>query len=63
MKEIVEKYIRYLADINEIKRPKMPNYDLRAYTDSEYLSVIDSVNRDYDEINEIHLTEQFLKGE
>ena len=63
MEEIVEEYIRYLAEIHDVDRPKMPKIALDAYTDSEYLSVIDSVNKDYESINDIHLTEQFLKGE
>lgn len=62
MNEEIEEYIRYLESFNEIKRPILPNYDLSAYTDNEYLNAIENVMNDYESIDDLWVTLDYLKG-
>ncbi len=62
MKEIVLAYIMYLNSFKGKTKPKMPNLNASAYTDSEYVAVIDSLNADFDDLDSVALTERFLKG-
>ena len=56
-------YIEYLAKFREVNRPKMPKFDVGAYTDIEYQNAIFEINNEFDKIDDFGLYEEFLKGE
>lgn len=60
--EIIE-YQKYLLNFGEVNKPKMPKFDLLAYTDNEYLSSIFDIIKDYEYIDDECLTLQYLKGD
>ena len=59
--EILE-YMQHLMNFGELEKPKMPDFDVSAYTDSEYLSAIENVNRDYENVDDLDATINYLKG-
>ena len=63
MKKINDAYIKFLLYFNELERPPMPKFDVFAYTESEYVSAIDEIIRDYEFVDDLSITEHFLKGE
>ena len=63
MNEEVIAYIEYLSKLEEIKRPLMPRIDVSAYTDNEYLTAIDEIIHDFENIADYPLTLRHLKGE
>ncbi len=63
MDEVVRAYIDYIFNLKEISKPAMPKISPDAYTDNEYVNAIVSVMDDFDKIDDIRLTLQFLKGE
>jgi len=58
-----EAYIEYLKNFNYVQKPKMPNFNVFAYTENEYLNAIYSINKDFECINDVELTLKYLKGE
>lgn len=60
MSELIRKYIEYLSSLKQIDRPKMPKFDLKAYTDSEYTSAINSILADFDVVDDLQTTIKFL---
>lgn len=62
--KLAEFYIQDLKDkeIN-IQTPILPTFNIDAYNDYEYLSCIQSINQAFDEFDDLHVTEDFLKGE
>lgn len=63
MNEINIAYIEFLLKFNQLERPIMPKFNISAYTDSEYLIAIKDVESAYSFIDDISVTEQFLKGD
>lgn len=63
MDDEVREYVQYLCRLLEISKPLMPKFDLTAYTDNEYLSAISSVQNDYEAVDDLWLTLEFLKGD
>lgn len=63
MKEEIREYINYLASINEIKKTKMPKFDLSAYNDNEYKYAIEELMLDFEMLDELYLTLKYLKGD
>ncbi|MBR2969763.1 MAG: hypothetical protein IKC49_01775 [Clostridia bacterium] len=63
MNDIVSEYIAYLSKFVEINKPKMPKFDLYAYTDNEYLLIVKELNQDYDLIFDEDVYSDYLKGE
>ena len=63
MNKEIEEYEKYLLNFGVVNKPQMPKFDLLAYTDSEYLSVVfdflESFNVEDDEM----LTIRHLKGD
>lgn len=43
MDDEITDYIKYILSLVEIKRPKMPTFSLSAYTESEYINVINEI--------------------
>ena len=63
MNDYIEAYIKFLLNFKELERPPMPKFDISAYTESEYVGAINEVVRDYEFIDDLSITEHFLKGE
>ena len=63
MQEEIEEYEKYLLDFVMVKKPTMPNFNVQAYTDIEYLEAIKEVMFDYNKINDDYLYIRYLKGE
>ena len=63
MNEFVDAYIKFLHGFKEIERPLMPKFNVFAYTESEYLNVVKELNEDYEFIDDLNITEHFLKGD
>lgn len=63
MNELVEAYIEFLQNFTELERPFMPKFNASAYTESEYLNAINDTMFKYEDINDLSVTEHFLKGD
>ena len=63
MIDLVEAYIEFLQNFTELERPLMPKFNVSAYTESEYVSAVEYVMRDYERIDDLGITEHFLKGD
>ncbi len=63
MDEQVNAYIKYLSNLKEISRPKMPKFDIEAYSDNEYKMAINKVLEDYEGVDDFLITLHYLKGE
>lgn len=59
----VREYIEYLLEIKFLDKPKMPKFDTSAYTDIEYQIAIENVEEDFQYIDDLYLTLQYLKGD
>ena len=63
MLEEIEQYEKYLANFSVVTKPKMPQFDVSAYTDIEYVSLIRELLEDYNKIDDEYLIIAYLKGE
>ena len=63
MKEEIMEYQKYLLNFGVVEKPIMPNFNVFAYTDNEYLSDIYKINEEYDQIDDFYLTLRHLRGE
>ena len=63
MNEEIEDYVRYLLSFSVIEKPIMPKFDVLAYTDNEYLSVVFGILKEFDFLDSEPLTINHLKGE
>ena len=55
-------YFEYLSNFSGLTRPKMPKFNLDAYSDSEYIDAVNSVMKDYENVDDFDLTITHLKG-
>ena len=63
MNEEILAYQKYLLSFGVVEKPSMPNFNLVAYTDNEYLSTVRNLMADYDLIDDECLTIRYLKGD
>lgn len=63
MNEEIEAYMEYLLSFGMVQKPKMPRFDVGAYTDNEYQDTVFDIMRDMDNIDDEYLTHQHLEGE
>lgn len=63
MNEEISEYEKYLLNFGMVNKPIMPNFDVLAYTDNEYLSAINQLMVDFEKIDDEYLTLQHLRGE
>ena len=63
MNGLVEAYIEFLHSFTGLERPIMPKFDVSAYTESEYLNAINEINSNYEFVDDLSITEHFLKGD
>ena len=52
MFEFIDAYIEFLHGFKELNRPEMPKFDVFAYTESEYVTAINDVMREYEYIDD-----------
>ena len=62
MYEEIREYEKYLASFGLVKKPRMPKFDISAYTDNEYLSVVYNLLKEYDNVDDEYLIINYLKG-
>lgn len=62
MNEEIREYISYLSRFAEIRKPKMPNFDVSAYDDYEYKLAIEKVELDFVNVDDFQVTLEYLKG-
>ena len=63
MVEEIEAYINYLLNFGMVEKPQMPNFDVCAYNDNEYLSVLNNTTLWFENIDDEYLTIKHLKGD
>lgn len=64
VKKLAEAYAHAISTKNKtIKREKKPKFNLDAYNDLEYLNLMKNTNLAFDNVDDLTLTEKFLKGE
>ena len=63
MDKEIREYEKYLINFGMVKKPKMPKFDISAYTDNEYLSILFESVTAFDLVDDEHLTIKHLKGE
>ena len=68
MKQNVNKLAQAYADnistrSKTLKIKKTTNYNFDAYNDIEYLDAIFDLNQAFDKVDDIEVSEKFLKGE
>ena len=63
MDEEIKAYEKYLLSFGMLKKPLMPKFDVIAYTDNEYTSVVFDLLNDFDLINDEYLTVERFKGD
>lgn len=56
-------YLEYLQSFKEVRKPEMPIFHLSAYTDIEYLNLINEVMHDFKNVDDFQITLSHLKGE
>ena len=62
--ELAKHYSEFLQDFEiETKRPTMPTFKTKAYNEYEYISLMQELNQIFDLVDDLHITEKFLKGE
>ena len=63
MNEEINAYYEYLLNFDMVKKPQMPNFDVGAYTDNEYKTLIFDLLHDFDMCDDFNLTINHLKGD
>ena len=63
MNNQVESYIEYLGKMQQFTKPKMPEFDDKAYTENEYVKAIQTIEEDFKNTDCLDLTISYLKGE
>lgn len=64
MNDLVSAYIEYLSGLKQIKKPKMPTFDVSAYNDIEYKKATQEIVEDFAKLEEDELEYvKFLKGD
>lgn len=63
MQREILNYIEYLKTFKEVNKPIMPNFDISAYTDIEYIKMISELQKDFDNFEDLEVYLQFLKGD
>ncbi len=63
MNNQVESYIEYLGKMQQVTKPKMPEFDDKAYTENEYVKAIQTIEEDFKNTDCLDLTISYLKGE
>ena len=63
MNNQVESYIEYLDKMQQVTKPKMPEFDDKAYTENEYVKAIQTIEEDFKNTDCLDLTISYLKGE
>ena len=59
----IEAFETYLTSFRSIKKPQMPNFNISAYTDNEYVCAIEEIMFGSDLLDDEYLTIRYLKGD
>ena len=51
MNDEINDYVQYVLSVMEIRRPEMPSFPISAYTESEYISAINEIMKDFSSID------------
>ena len=51
MNDEINDYVQYVLSVMEIRRPEMPSFLISAYTESEYISAINEIMKDFSSID------------
>ena len=62
MFELINEYIKYLSALKQIVRPKMPKISPEAYTDNEYENATKQIEKDFEGVDDLQITINFLQG-
>ena len=63
MYDLVNAYVDFLLGMKDFEKPEMPKFNESAYTESEYVSLMEYIENDYKYIDDFRVTIDFLKGE
>ena len=63
MWEEIKAYEKYLLNFRAVNKPKMPKFDVSAYTDNEYTSILFDILKDFDLIDDEYLIVDRFKGD
>lgn len=62
--KLANEYVRFLQSHTfELKKTPLPTFNLDAYNEYKYVSVMRELNQSFDSFDDCHITEKFLKGE
>ena len=59
----INEYEKYLLNFGVLNKPKMPKFNVSAYTDNEYTLAIFDILRDFDLFDDMYLTVNRFKGD
>ena len=62
MFEEISEYEKYLLNFGVVEKPELPEFDVSAYTNNEYLSEIFRLMGEFENIDDEYLTVKHLKG-
>lgn len=62
MKDEIGAYVEYLLNFRTVNKPPLPKFDVSAYTDNEYQSLVLELMNNYALIDDEYLTINYLKG-
>lgn len=63
MKDLATAYIEYLTKLKQIKKPKMPTFDIETYNDNDYILASKEITENFGKIDDFDVYENFIKGE
>lgn len=63
MNEEIEEYEKYLLSFGVVQKPVLPKFDLRAYTDNEYLSAFFEAYFAFENVDDEYLSILHLIGD
>lgn len=59
--ELAKEYIKSFEILNfDIDRPYLPEFNFDAYNDNEYLNCIKGINEEFDKVDDIFITDEFI---
>ncbi len=62
MNEQADAYIHYIGTMRDFDKPKMPKFDVSAYTENEYVRAITTIENEFEYTDSFDLTIDYLKG-
>jgi len=63
IEKLARQYKKFLRKPKPVKLPAMPKTNSFSYTDNEYLNCVNEMSANLDFLDEVYITENFLKGD